>query len=51
MELNMFADMTEEEKASYTGFNATEALANIDVEEEVFPQYVSNPSCKLQLRD
>ena len=46
MELNMFADMTEEEKASYTGFNATAALENLDVEEEVYPQFVSNPSSK-----
>ena len=48
MELNMFADMTEEEKSGYTGFNASQALESLgDVEDAVFPQYLSNPSCKL----
>merc|ERR1719277_1906260 len=41
MELNKFADMTEEEKASYTGFNASEALQSIDADEDILPQYVS----------
>jgi hypothetical protein len=47
MELNMFADMTEEEKASYTGFNASQTLESIDAAEEEVLQYVSNPSCKI----
>jgi len=42
-ELNMFADMTEEEKASYTGFNASAIEENADV--EVMPQW-GNPSEK-----
>ncbi|XP_063686286.1 uncharacterized protein LOC134820032 [Bolinopsis microptera] len=47
MELNMFADMTEEEKAGYTGFNASQAFESLgDVEEAVVPQYLSNPSSK-----
>ena len=46
MELNRFADMTEEEKAAYTGFNATAAFENLEPEEEVVPQYFSNPDSK-----
>ena len=49
MELNMFADMTEEEKASYTGFNASQTLESIDAAEEEVLQYVSNPSCKCKI--
>lgn len=47
MELNMFADMTEEEKNSYTGLNVSQVLESMGpVEEETFPQFLSNPSCK-----
>eukprot|EP00116_Pleurobrachia_bachei_P002096 sb/3462358/ len=43
-ELNMFADMTEEEKASYTGFNAS-AMVSDNADEEVLP-HLGNPSEK-----
>ena len=46
----MFADMTEEEKSSYTGFNVSQALESLGpVEQETFPQFLSNPSCELVL--
>ena len=42
-ELNMFADMTEEEKASYTGFNSSIMEENADY--DVMPQW-GNPDEK-----
>ena len=44
-ELNMFADMTEEEKASYTGFNASALDLEEFADEEVLPR-LGNPSSK-----
>jgi len=47
MEMNMFADMTEEEKRGYTGFNATEQLAQENVEDvDYVSSSVGNPTSK-----
>ena len=48
-EMNMFADMTEEEKRGYTGFNASQVTEDIEAVEVNYPQYISNPSCELYL--
>lgn len=46
-ELNMFSDMTQEEKASYTGFNASEVVDSVNAVEDVAPAFLANPTCKL----